>query len=180
MADILASAGAQEDSSAPPETLLGLPASLVARMQSDTLAWQAVGGILIGAGASLLPAPCSLLPYPWPSELFEQSRALAVPFNALVDRVARDVDWLHAATRSVVKQDAFTGRLLQLSESVHAEGPTQPLQLGIYRSDYMVHQPPGGAPPLLRQVERARECLKAPPTLEAFPLCGHPHHAGEG
>ena len=39
----------------PPETLLGLPASLVARMQSDTLAWQAVGGILIGAGASLLP-----------------------------------------------------------------------------------------------------------------------------
>ncbi|EOD07778.1 glutathione synthetase, partial [Emiliania huxleyi CCMP1516] len=153
MADILASAGAQEDSSAPPETLLGLPASLVARMQSDTLAWQAVGGILIGAGASLLPAPCSLLPYPWPSELFEQSRALAVPFNALVDRVARDVDWLHAATRSVVKQDAFTGRLLQLSESVHAEGPTQPLQLGIYRSDYMVHQPPGGAPPLLRQVE---------------------------
>ena len=163
------SAGAQEDSSAPPETLLGLPASLVARMQSDTLAWQAVGGILIGAGASLLPAPCSLLPYPWPSELFEQSRALAVPFNALVDRVARDVDWLHAATRSVVKQDAFTGRLLQLSESVHAEGPTQPLQLGIYRSDYMVHQPPGGAPPLLRQVERARECLKAPPTLEAFP-----------
>ncbi|EOD22341.1 glutathione synthetase [Emiliania huxleyi CCMP1516] len=148
MADILASAGAQEDSSAPPETLLGLPASLVARMQSDTLAWQAVGGILIGAGASLLPAPCSLLPYPWPSELFEQSRALAVPFNALVDRVARDVDWLHAATRSVVKQDAFTGRLLQLSESVHAEGPTQPLQLGIYRSDYMMSRDK-----LLRQVE---------------------------
>ena len=56
MADILASAGAQEDSSAPPETFLGLPASLVARMQPDTLAWQAVGvGFGVALGMSVSP-----------------------------------------------------------------------------------------------------------------------------
>jgi hypothetical protein len=43
--------------------------------------------------------------------------------------------------RSVVAHDAFTRRLLEIAETIKAEGAAQPLQLGIYRSDYMVKQP---------------------------------------
>lgn len=36
---------------------------------------------------------------------------------------------------------------------VKAEGYTQPLSLGLFRSDYIVHSPPGAARPSLKQVE---------------------------
>ena len=55
--------------------------------------------------------------------------------------------------RSVVAHDAFTRRLLEIAETIKAEGAAQPLQLGIYRSDYMVHQPSEEATPRLLQVE---------------------------
>jgi len=154
MADILASIPAAPEPKKQKLTapVAGLPGDLVGRMREDTLAWQAVGGVLIGAETSITPAPCSLLPYPWPAALFAQAQALAVPFNLLVDRVARDTEWLHEATRKVTASDPFTGRLLQLSEKVHAEGVAQPWQLGIYRSDYMIHQPAQDAPRLM-QVE---------------------------
>jgi hypothetical protein len=107
MADILSAAEAGPETKrrkASAESIRGLPSDLVSRMREDTLAWQAVGGLLIGAGTAVAPAPCSLLPYPWQAQLFEQAKSLAVPFNLLVDRVARDTEWLHCATRSVVAQ----------------------------------------------------------------------------
>ena len=90
---------------------------------------------------------------PFPASLFARARALAKPFNTLVDRVSRDTEWLHDTVRGVVEHDEFTGRLLALSEAVVDEGATQPLQLGIYRSDYMVHQPGEEDAPRLLQVE---------------------------
>jgi glutathione synthase len=171
MADILA-ASAESDPAkqeAATEPVAGLPADLVERMRVDTLAWQAVGGLLIGADASVVPAPCSLLPYPWPADLFAQAQALAVPFNSMVDRVARDTDWLHQATRSVGKTDDFTSRLLALSEAVHETGASQPWQLGIFRSDYMIHQSTPDDAPRLVQV------LKLDPPHPP----AHPSHINE-
>ena len=40
----------------------------------------------------------------------QQAVSLAKPFNMLVDRVARDTEWLHTITRAVVGHDEFTGR----------------------------------------------------------------------
>lgn len=44
----------------------------------------------------------------------------------------------------MVEEDAFTGRLLELSKRVHAEGIQQKAYLGIHRSDYMLHEPQAG------------------------------------
>lgn len=175
MADILA-ASAQPDpkQKAATEPVAGLPADLVERMRVDTLAWQAVGGLLIGADASITPAPCSLLPYPWPAELFAQAQALAVPFNSMVDRIARDTDWLHNATRSVGATDQFTSRLLALSEAVHATGASQAWQLGIFRSDYMIHQRTPADAPLLVQVRRHNTPTPASEATHARPFPNNP------
>lgn len=175
MADILA-ASAQPDpkQKAATEPVAGLPADLVERMRVDTLAWQAVGGLLIGADASITPAPCSLLPYPWPAELFAQAQALAVPFNSMVDRIARDTDWLHNATRSVGATDQFTSRLLALSEAVHATGASQAWQLGIFRSDYMIHQRTPADAPRLVQVRRHSTPTPASGATHACPFPNNP------
>ena len=87
------------------------------------------------------------------SRAFKQAQALAAPFSLLVDRISRDLDWLCPQVRSVVKDDAFTRRLLEIAETIKAEGAAQPLQLGVYRSDYMVHQPSADDSPRLLQVE---------------------------
>lgn len=47
---------------------------------------------------------------------------------------------------SVVAEDAFTGRLLELSKLVQAEGVQQKAYLGIHRSDYMLHEPQADTP----------------------------------
>ena len=157
MADILAGAGAAEPSSKRRRVLTGavggLPPEVASALREDVLHWAAAGGLMIGAAGPFDHAPCSLLPYPFPASLFAQARALAKPFNTLVDRVSRDTEWLHDTVRGVVEHDEFTGRLLALSEAVVEEGATQPLQLGIYRSDYMVHQPGEEDAPRLLQVE---------------------------
>lgn len=49
--------------------------------------------------------------------------------------------YVAARVCSVVAEDAFTGRLLELSKLVHAEGVNQKTYLGIHRSDYMLHEP---------------------------------------
>ncbi|KAL4173149.1 hypothetical protein KRP22_008303 [Phytophthora ramorum] len=45
-----------------------------------------------------------------------------------------------ACVQSVVEEDKFTGRLLQLSRQVQDEGVQQKAYLGIHRSDYMLHE----------------------------------------
>ncbi|KIP02986.1 hypothetical protein PHLGIDRAFT_78321 [Phlebiopsis gigantea 11061_1 CR5-6] len=56
------------------------------------------------------------------------------------------------AEEGVGRADAFTGELWKRWKRVRAQGVAQPLQLGLFRSDYMVHSPEDGEASL-RQVE---------------------------
>jgi len=48
---------------------------------------------------------------------------------------------LVTSLQSAAKADAdFTGRLLRILQTVHAEGETQPIRLGLHRNDFMLHQ----------------------------------------
>ena len=142
MADVLAASSANDPEAKRRRTTVGsVPTEPLEHMRQESLHYAAANGVLLGSDGPFAHAPCSLLPYPFPASLFAQAESLAVPFNTLVDRVARDTDWLCATVLSVVKHDEFTRRLLELCEAVVAEGVVQPLQLGIYRSDYMIDQP---------------------------------------
>lgn len=54
---------------------------------------------------------------------------------------------------SLVDVDDFVANLWQVHKTVKQEGYVQHLSLGLFRSDYMVHTPEGGARPSLKQVE---------------------------
>jgi len=154
MADVLSASAATDPEAKRRRTTVGsAPTEPLEHMRTETLHLAAANGILLGADGPFSHAPCSLLPYAFPASLFSQAESLATPFNTLVDRVARDTDWLCKTVRSVVEHDEFTRRLLELCEEVVAEGVVQPLQLGIYRSDYMVDQPTEDAAPRILQVE---------------------------
>eukprot|EP01061_Rhynchopus_euleeides_P005751 TRINITY_DN14924_c0_g1_i2.p1 TRINITY_DN14924_c0_g1~~TRINITY_DN14924_c0_g1_i2.p1 ORF type:complete len:503 (+),score=221.60 TRINITY_DN14924_c0_g1_i2:185-1510(+) len=77
---------------------------------------------------------------PFPRFLFEKAQALMPAFNRIVDRVARDADFLQNVLAAAGAADPFTGKLLDIHHKVYrGKGQPQQLMLGIHRSDYMLH-----------------------------------------
>ncbi|XP_078092979.1 glutathione synthetase [Mustelus asterias] len=82
-------------------------------------------------------APFSLFPSPVPKKLFTQAHEVQQDFNMLVDRISQDSEFLTKALASTVEADEFTAGLFRIYKQVLEEGITQPITLGINRSDYM-------------------------------------------
>ncbi|EJU03074.1 glutathione synthase [Dacryopinax primogenitus] len=99
----------------------------------------------------VIHAPFTLFPSPLPRTLYELGRKLQPLYNALYARVALDVPWLEKTMGAVAKVDDFQLQLCKIWRQVREEGITQ-VQLGLWRSDYLVHTLPDGAF-TLRQVE---------------------------
>lgn len=60
-------------------------------------------------------------------------------WEAQVDRIARDPEWLLARLANTAQYDEFTGRLYRIFQQVLEEGIRQQTYMGIHRSDYMMH-----------------------------------------
>ncbi|TYZ63207.1 hypothetical protein PybrP1_003045 [[Pythium] brassicae (nom. inval.)] len=152
MADLLAAVGSSATAPTSVDdsgTVLGLSAPQLAAAKESAISWAAAHGLLVGyrdpayatPSATFTHIPFCLLPVQLPKAQFEHGVALSPVYGRLVDRVSRDIEWLHKTVSTVVAEDAFTGRLLELSKLVHAEGVQQKTYLGIHRSDYMLHEP---------------------------------------
>ncbi|BGP50025.1 Glutathione synthetase [Rhodotorula kratochvilovae] len=105
---------------------------------------------------SAIHAPYSLYPSALPRHLFEQALALQPAYNELYARVTADDEFLEQVVGGAVsKVDEFQGRLYEIWKAVKAEGIKQPLSLGLFRSDYLVHAPEGTDPSehTIKQVE---------------------------
>jgi glutathione synthase len=59
----------------------------------------------------------------------------------------------HFPSRRLLEVDDFIANLWKVHLQVKEEGYVQPLSLGLFRSDYMLHTPISGEPPSLKQVE---------------------------
>lgn len=85
-------------------------------------------------------APVSLLPTPFPRFLFNKAMELQPLFNQLYARLALDVNFIQSIMEdTVVHVDAFQAELYKIWRSVLQEGLTQHAQLGLFRSDYLMH-----------------------------------------
>lgn len=76
-------------------------------------------------------------------------------YNVLYTRIASDEDFLDSIFSADVgmgKVDNFVGTLWRIWKDVRTEGLIQPLQLGIFRSDYLLHDE-GGGEMTIKQVE---------------------------
>ncbi|KIR43083.1 glutathione synthetase [Cryptococcus deuterogattii 99/473] len=98
-----------------------------------------------------IPAPLSLLPTPFPRQLYDLAVSLQPIYNALYVRIALDWEFLDRVMGgSVSKVDDFQGELWRGWKSVRDQ-LVQEKQLGLFRSDYLLHEQEGGLG--IKQVE---------------------------
>lgn len=96
-------------------------------------------------------APFTLFPTPVPKAVFQQALDVQTHYNILVDKISQNADFLGEALASTVEVDEFTARLFKIHKQVLKEGISQPVVLGLNRSDYMLDQRDAGTS--LKQIE---------------------------
>uniref|UniRef100_A0A183CSG2 Ferritin n=1 Tax=Globodera pallida TaxID=36090 RepID=A0A183CSG2_GLOPA len=83
--------------------------------------------------------PLTLLPSPFPRELYEQAIDVQQSLNELYFRVSCDHEFLMEAYEEVIKGDPFHAKLIEVEKRIQKEGVKQPLMLGLQRADYLSH-----------------------------------------
>ncbi|CAK5284402.1 unnamed protein product [Mycena citricolor] len=106
---------------------------------------------------SAIHAPLALFPSPFPRNLYNHARRLQSTCNILYARIAMDEEFLDrvmGAVDGVGKVDDFVGQLWTGWKKLRDEGGlVQPLHLGLFRSDYLLHCTAPESPLELKQVE---------------------------
>lgn len=97
-------------------------------------------------------APFTLFPSPVPKAVFHQALEVQTHYNTLVDRISQNSDFLREALESTIAVDDFTARLFKIHQHILTEGRSQPIVLGLNRSDYMLDQKADGSSSL-KQIE---------------------------
>ncbi|KAF7631150.1 Glutathione synthetase [Meloidogyne graminicola] len=87
---------------------------------------------------SVVP-PMTLLPSPFPMELFQKAISVQTTLNELYFRISLDYEFLIEAYRDVVKADKWVARQVEMLKTVHADGIRQKYVLQVLRADYMTH-----------------------------------------
>ncbi|KAG5292925.1 glutathione synthetase [Histoplasma ohiense] len=98
-------------------------------------------------------APVTLFPSLFPKSCFDYATAIQREYNELYARISCDETWLGKIIEELKDVDDFIANLWKVHLNVQREGYVQPLALGLFRSDYITHRPPGSAEPYLKQVE---------------------------
>ncbi|ROT38795.1 glutathione synthetase [Sodiomyces alkalinus F11] len=104
-------------------------------------------------GLLAINVPVTLFPSPFPRQCFDQARSVQQTYNELYAAISRDEEFLAGAVDEVRDGDEFTSNLWDVHLRVKKEGYTQNLSLGLFRSDYLVHQDLPGNEPQIKQVE---------------------------
>ncbi|XP_061935933.1 glutathione synthetase isoform X2 [Apis cerana] len=84
--------------------------------------------------------PFTLLPSSFPRKNFEKAKNIQILLNELIHKVAHNNDFLTESLKSTIDADPFTAKLFSIYETVYKEGFSQTLSLGLFRSDYMLHE----------------------------------------
>ncbi|KAK3295988.1 uncharacterized protein B0H64DRAFT_160655 [Chaetomium fimeti] len=87
-----------------------------------------------------MSAPVTLFPSPFPKSCFQEAKAIQTKYNELYARISQDEEYLSGLVQEVASGDEFIAELWKIHLRVKEEGYVQNLALGLFRSDYMVHQ----------------------------------------
>ncbi|XP_026750421.2 glutathione synthetase-like isoform X1 [Galleria mellonella] len=83
-------------------------------------------------------APFVLLPSPFPRTEFTKAIELQTVLNELMHKVAHNEEFLEHTLQNALQVDEFTANLYDIWVKVRNEGITQPISLGMLRSDIML------------------------------------------
>tara|TARA_B110000977_G_scaffold200338_1_gene290478 strand:+ start:1749 stop:3269 length:1521 start_codon:yes stop_codon:yes gene_type:complete len=121
-------------------------------LRDEAVSWAAQHGLLIGLDASevgqemastFTHAPISLLPTPFPRDVFDLAVAVSPRFAELSDLVSRDHEFLQEQLSGVLETDDFTKALWNVYEQSGGQAGRSKIEVGILRSDYMLDVPSG-------------------------------------
>ncbi|KAI1457179.1 glutathione synthase [Annulohypoxylon moriforme] len=105
------------------------------------------------AGILATAVPVTLFPSPFPRVCFNQAIAVQKAYNELYASISQDDAFLAHIVKEIGDSDDFITELWKVHLRVKEEGYIQHKSLGLFRSDYMVHQGGTGSPPQIKQVE---------------------------
>ncbi|KAH8724724.1 glutathione synthetase large chain [Phaeosphaeriaceae sp. PMI808] len=107
------------------------------------------------SGVLATTAPVTLFPSLFSDSCFQEGLAIQKAYNELYSAIARDEKWLQSIVEELVNVDDFVAKLWETHLTVKKDGYVQDLSLGLFRSDYMVHndQSPTHPTSTLKQVE---------------------------
>lgn len=94
---------------------------------------------------SVVHAPVSLFPTPFPQKAFQRVQNVMPELSKLVHAVSEDMEYVNETLSTAAQFDSFTKSLLDV-HSKTAEARAQngsPIALGLHRSDYMLDEPSG-------------------------------------
>ncbi|KAI8940697.1 hypothetical protein NX059_001965 [Plenodomus lindquistii] len=147
----------------PPQLSIGEEAFLLSNLKD----WSIAHGLAVRPAPSFVQqsqdpsgvlaatAPVTLFPSVFPKSCFEEGVTIQKAYNELYSAISQDEDWLRDIIGELLDVDDFVARLWRTHLEVKKEGYVQDLSLGLFRSDYMVHQEKDGATSSLglKQVE---------------------------
>ncbi|RYP49705.1 hypothetical protein DL768_004641 [Monosporascus sp. mg162] len=105
------------------------------------------------SGILATAVPVTLFPSPFPDVCFNQAVAVQKTYNELYASISQNEDFLAQIVKDIGDSDEFIRELWKVHLRVKEEGYVQHKSLGIFRSDYMVHQDANGSVPQAKQVE---------------------------
>ncbi|KAI0396943.1 glutathione synthetase-like protein [Xylariaceae sp. FL0594] len=97
--------------------------------------------------------PVTLFPSPFPRVCFEQGIAVQKAYNELYASISQDEEFLAWIVKEIGDSDDFITELWKVHLRVKEEGYVQTKSLGLFRSDYMVHEDKTTSGPQIKQVE---------------------------
>ncbi|KAI1276564.1 hypothetical protein F5Y07DRAFT_399299 [Xylaria sp. FL0933] len=142
-----------------------ITASEEARLAEVTKDWALAHGLtvrpppaVVAAGADpqnilATAVPVTLFPSPFPKACFEQGVTVQKAYNELYASISQDEEFLARMVKEIGDSDDFITELWKVHLRVKEEGYVQHKNLGLFRSDYMVHQDTSGSGPQIKQVE---------------------------
>eukprot|EP00041_Stephanoeca_diplocostata_P031099 m.960387 g.960387 ORF g.960387 m.960387 type:complete len:521 (+) comp23886_c3_seq2:363-1925(+) len=100
----------------------------------------AVPGMALQTKSGLDHIPVTLLPTPFPKSQLKKALKVQQYFNKIFYRLRSDSSFITERLRETAAADPFTGRLLQMFNSLESAGVLKDqLSLSIHRNDYMLH-----------------------------------------
>ncbi|RPA71635.1 glutathione synthetase [Ascobolus immersus RN42] len=136
-----------------------------AHLVSETIDWCQAHGLSVRPPPALLEAarnptnalsshaPVTLFPSPFPRKNFQDALKIQKVYNELYAKIVQEESWLVNIIEDLSKHDTFISNLYSIHTRISSTGgPSQPLSLGLFRSDYMLHISPS-SPPAIHQVE---------------------------
>ncbi|KAM5456319.1 Glutathione synthetase [Microsporum audouinii] len=113
-----------------------------------------IQGVTDPQGVLATNAPVTLFPSLFPRPGYESAVSVQTTYNQLYASITGNVEWLGGIIEELVDVDDFVAGLWKVHLAVKSEGYVQPLSLGLFRSDYMVHGSSGSFKEAqLKQVE---------------------------